>query len=242
MKKILCFVIMATLLFSSMALATIKTEEVKQEVSQLEKIYDENYEETDLTKYQKIGEQLIADFKAGIQNKSIPTYKYYYPDKFFQNSGEDWDDDNMESDDEFIEDAGCALTSFTMLASLHGSNDDPGDVNTTMGNYACPFGWDVAQTNYSLEQYHYSTSVLSDSTAKSTLIGLLAEEDVVVVGMRLESDHTETHYVLARGYVYGSSGAAIYIYDPGYVHDYSRLQYYFDDGYEVNRIIYYSNN
>lgn len=238
MKKILCFVIMATLLSSSVALATIKTEEVQQ----LEKIYDENYEETDLTKYQKIGEQLIADFKAGIQNKSIPTSKYYYPDKYFQNSGEDWDDDIMETAGDPISKSGCALTSFTMLASLHGSNDDPGDVNVTMGNFACPFGWDVAENRYNLENYHYNSSVLTDSTAKSTLIGLLAEEDVVVVGMRLESDHEKTHYVLARGYVYGSSGAAIYIYDPGYNHDYDRLQDYFDDGYEVHRMIYYSNN
>jgi hypothetical protein len=61
---------------------------------------------------------------------NVPTYNMH---------SSPWYDDNMETCDEEIGDAGCCLTSATMVFGYYGSSDDPGDVNTCMGNSACPW-------------------------------------------------------------------------------------------------------
>lgn len=50
-----------------------------------------------------------------------------------------WNDDNMETCDQRIDAKGCCLTSATMVFGYYGSSDDPGEVNTCMGNSACPW-------------------------------------------------------------------------------------------------------
>ena len=59
---------------------------------------------------------------------NVPAYsKYSYP----------WYDDWMEDEHEQIQYKGCCLTSATMVFGYYGSSDNPGEVNTCMGDDAC---------------------------------------------------------------------------------------------------------
>lgn len=131
---------------------------------------------------------------------------------------------------------GCVLTSFAMYADWDGSNDDPGDVNTTMGNDACLFAWDEAGTNYDLGSPTISWSSLTDAQAIVALIGIMDACTPAIVGMEYGSNGT--HFVFARGYVASSSGAIIYIHDPASTNN-TTLGQYFNSNYSVNKIVYY---
>lgn len=208
----------------------IKELALKEEI-QLE-VYLGKNKEFDVEKYRKIGESLQMLYMQGAKIS-----KYYYPDKYFQD-GESWSDDEMETCEETIGDVGCALTSFSMLVSLYGYNDDPGEVNNMMGDDACPFSWNQAEENYSLPACQYNSSVLSNSTATDTIAGILEEENVCIVGLKR---YGSKHFVLARGYRMSLSGTDVKIYDPSSYNDFSYLEDYFDEGYSVCRLIYYAD-
>jgi hypothetical protein len=231
MKKIMIIVLflISVVVLNSVTYAQdmiVDTETVTLETD-IEAIGSEKVLTIDIEKYIEIGKNL----------EGSKSSKYYYPTKYFQN-GQSWSSDNMETSDLTIGSAGCALTSFAMLASLYNSNDDPGDVNQTMGNYACPFYWTTAENYYNLPDLHYSAYSLSDSGAKLAIAGILEEEGVCIVGLEYT---TGTHFVLARGYYQTSTTIGIRIYDPNSNKDYTYLQDYFDDGYSVYRLVYYSN-
>lgn len=230
MKRIVILTLCVALLFSTVVLADINFNTHVNEMCTIQSETDVpvNLTKADINKLIEIGKQLQKEAIAGSKSST-----YYYPDKYFQNV-EPWKDYEMETCGETIGEKGCALTSFTMLASLHNSTDDPGDVNVTMGDDACDFDWIAGEINYNLEQYHYGNSTLDEEDAEYAIAGIL-EDDVCVVGMTYSGG---THYVLARAYYMTLNEVGIYIYDPA-SRDYSKLQDYFDDGYVVNRLIYY---
>lgn len=235
MKRIIS-VLMTVLLLCNIS-SFAKEESIMKEIS-LDTVYSEDYVETDLTEYRLLGEKMLADSKLAMEKglrASLVKYKWYYPTSYTQ-GGMPWSNDQLGNSSYTIGSHGCALTSFAMLASLHGSTDDPGDVNSTMGSYAVPFAWDVGESRYNLPTMHYSSSTLSNSDAEGTLAGILENTDVAVVGMKYGSNGT--HFVLARGFRLYTDDLKIDIYDPG-SKGYTELQDYFDDGYTVNRIIFY---
>ncbi|MBI9010611.1 MAG: C39 family peptidase [Clostridiales bacterium] len=229
MKKKFVLLMIVSLLFNFTVFADNQNiEEDEQIQGQLDYISPGTVE-LDLKYYIKKGESV---------GQTRASSRFFTPTKYFQNN-QTWSDDYMETAHLKIGPSGCALTSFAMLASMYGSTDDPGEVNTTMGDDACDFSWDDSRDNYGFDAHHISWSTLSDTTAKSAIAGILMEEGVCIVGMTYSGG---THYVLARGYSTNSSyETTIYIYDPAYQNNYTKLQDYFDEDYTVHRIVYYDH-
>lgn len=228
-KKYFILLMIISLLFNYIVFAdniNIGVDDDNQE--QLDYISPDTIE-LDLKYYIDIGERV---------GQTRSSSRFFTPTKYFQNN-QTWSGYYMQTCNKTIGNSGCALTSFAMLASMYGSTDDPGEVNTVMGNDACPFSWDDSRDNYGFDEHHISWSTLSDSTAKSAIAGILMEEGVCIVGMTYSGG---THFVLARGYQTDLSGnTEIYIYDPAYQNNYTKLQDYFDIDYTVNRIVYYDH-
>jgi len=231
-RKIISLLLIVTLLLNSAAFinAAESIIETEEKYMQLDTIISEKVIEADLSKYIEFSKQLST-------SAATRSSRYYYPTKYFQN-GELWSGDYMESKHKTIGGYGCALTSFAMLVSLNNYSDDPGEVNQVMGSNACNFAWDAAETNYNLEQYRVSWSTLSETTAEGAIAGILEEEGLCIVGM-FKGD--KTHFVLARGYNTGVGSIGIRIYDPESSRDYSYLQSYFDAGWSVNRLVFFTD-
>ncbi len=234
MKKILSLILVVVFMFlltSSVFAYSIKDVDnfynIEKQISDIV-----NMNEEEIYEFVSFTEKKIKE------NQGFRMSKYYYPDKYYQN-GEFWSSDYMGNTKYTIGGSGCALTSFAMLISLYGIDENPRQVNNTMGNYACLFGWDVAQVRYDLPQYHFSDSDLNDDVAKSAVAGILEEEGVCVVGMK---KNLTTHFVLARGYYMTSNNnIGIRIYDPNRSNDYIYLRDYLNRGWSVKYLIYYSN-
>lgn len=61
-----------------------------------------------------------------------------------------WSGDYMEIEHATIGAKGCCLTSVAMIFDFYGSSvDDPGELNDSLGDYACPFYHDYAADNCS---------------------------------------------------------------------------------------------
>ncbi len=216
--------------------------ELKSDVSEPSNLIDELVKEeldyVDIKTVKQIDvEKLAKEGAEIIKNMNTKAHQYYYPTKYYQN-GQSWSSNVMHTCGKTIGTHGCALTSFSMLVSLYNFNDDPGKVNWVMGNSACPFKWYVGENKYGLPSCHYSNSTLSNSTAKNSLVSILKNKGVCIVGMKKGSGK---HFVLARGYYKANGNINIYIYDPSKQRNYSKLRHYLNKGYKVNRLIYYYN-
>lgn len=159
-------------------------------------------------------------------SKTLSMTHYYQDDSR-------WGSDVMETCGSTIASAGCCLTSFTMIQRYLGGTDDPGDVNITLGDYACPFYYYVAADEYGYTVEYFSSSTQTDSDAINFIIGSIDEDNPVLVGMVHTSG--ETHFVTAYGY----SGDTIYIKDPSSYYDRSTLDEYLDKNWTVNRLCVY---
>ncbi len=132
---------------------------------------------------------------------------------------------------------GCALTSVAMDISLEGKNDDPGEVNTELGDSACPMKWGEVANSYGLT-LHQEIGTYTDQEARDTVEGILKNGETAIVGMKLTGTD-KTHFVLARGYSNDNGADHIYIYDPASWVDHTDLDSYLLDGYDVYEVIYY---
>lgn len=71
--------------------------------------------------------------------------------KRWQQSGQSYSNDLMQTQNVPIGTYGCTLTSFIMIANyLRGLDYDPGQVNRIVANYACPFYYEQAGSRCSL--------------------------------------------------------------------------------------------
>ena len=71
-------------------------------------------------------------------------YNIYLPVTGLSQYDSRWANDIMRYYNQYIWDAGCALTCATMIARHYGKITDPKQFNIDMGENACPFGWDLA--------------------------------------------------------------------------------------------------
>ncbi|MEG0615222.1 MAG: papain-like cysteine protease family protein [Oscillospiraceae bacterium] len=150
---------------------------------------------------------------------------------FLQNGGDTWCGDIMQGCGQTISTSGCYLTSFTMLQNyLKGTNLNPGQVNTRLGSYACPFNYSGAATEFGLSAY--STPSVADYKAK--IIGLIDIYKPVMVSLNNPSGGL--HCVLAKGY----AGTTVLINDPDTHKHYTDLSQYINAGYTVSSLRYFS--
>lgn len=139
-----------------------------------------------------------------------------------------------------INDSGCTLTSFTMVSNYaNGTNYNPGQVNSTLGNYACPFNWSGADSTYELTHSLIARNLsgLSRNNVEDWLVAQIINDNPVIVGLKLS---TKTyHYVVVYGYYYDGSTIYIYLKNPTY-NGITTLNSYYNAGAVVTRLdIYY---
>lgn len=141
-----------------------------------------------------------------------------------------------------ISSAGCCLTSFAMVRNLiSGTSDTPADINTTLGDYAYNFRWDIAEEKY---DYTVLTSKRKDSGISKenvylNIVGVIDEYSLpAIVGFKLASDTTKTHFVVAHGYTLDGD---LIICDPA-GRNYTKISQYYDAGYYVYEFYVYDKN
>src|SRR5690554_5421199 len=159
--------------------------------------------------------------------------------KYFQNN-QSWSSDVMQTLGHTIGQSGCTLTSFAMIADYFGYQDNPGQVNVTMGNGACPFVWGTAESRYNLNIERVNTSDLN--TARTYIRGALRNGHPVMVCY--QNQRTEGHhYVVAYQYMraqYDENSPVeefFYIHDPSHHKDYSYLEDYLYNDSDAWRIV-----
>jgi len=153
--------------------------------------------------------------------------------RYSQNSSP-WNDDNMEVCDETIGDAGCTLTSATMVFAYYGSSLEPDDVNTCMGNSACLWVWADGE-DCSNNEADWDGAL---SASYAALVLSLMEGYPSILQLRKGSDNQ--HWVVVKA-VSGSGTDAddFTINDPS--NGQSRgLDDYIDDGWWMNVIAIYT--
>lgn len=176
----------------------------------------------DLPEYQaeydrlvKIGESVGKLRFVSIKTLAIPR---------LQQSGQSWSDHIMQSQGYSIGSKGCALTCFTMVQRHLGGTDDPGQVNTKLGNLACDLVWPSAGLKYgmTLSVAITVTNGLNDTFVK----GSITDNKPIIVCLK-KSDGS-LHFVLIIGYAYDE----YIIRDPAST-NYTYLSEYLNEGRSV---------
>lgn len=148
--------------------------------------------------------------------------------KYFQNN-QPWSPDIMYSAELSIQNYGCTLTSYTMIASRFGYSYDPGEVNTIMGTKACPFSWTTAKSRFGINYEKLGTDN-NLSLAKVIILDALRQNRPVIVCYERLDIPGRYHYVVAHRYsrviVDGSEQEFFHIYDPSEHKDYQYLEDY----------------
>lgn len=104
-----------------------------------------------------------------------------------------WKNNVMQTCGQTIGVAGCALTSVAMVFKYYGAvNKNPGQLNTCLGNYACPIYWGVAANSCSESK---ATWVGSWSFSYSKLQSMLSAGRPPIVKLVKGS---LTHFVVVR--------------------------------------------
>ncbi|MCR5754800.1 MAG: C39 family peptidase [Acetatifactor sp.] len=155
-------------------------------------------------------------------NKFLDVHHYYQ-------SGQTWSNDKMKTENLTIGSSGCCLTSFAMIQRYLGGSKDPGQVNTALGNSACPFNYSQAAKIFGYKILHQEAKEVSDSSAIDFIAGSIEKGNPVLVG--LKKSNGSTHFVCAFGY----SGTDVYIHDPASNRDYTHLSQYLGT-YTVHRL------
>lgn len=139
-----------------------------------------------------------------------------------------------------IASSGCALTSVTMVSNfLNGTSLTPVNVNSKMGDYACPFYWYEAESRLNIDVKLFKTSGLTTSYVNSEIYAQLNNNVPVIVGMTLASG--SSHYVVVKGYNYTGSTYTFYISDPNSNSGKTTLNQYLSSGASINQLIVYGN-
>ncbi len=164
--------------------------------------------------------------------------------KYYQNL-QSWSPNIMQSCGFSIETDGCALTSLSMIANKYTTDRNPGQLNTFLGNLACPMSWASAATKLGLQYEKLYQNVYpggSLASVKDVLLGVLRAGRPVLLGMTyMVNNKVKYHYVVVKGYTGFSDGSYSFsIYDPSANKDYLNLMQYMNLGYGIIQIhVYY---
>lgn len=153
---------------------------------------------------------------------------------YYQNGGQPWSNTYLNgcSSPKTIGNYGCAVTSYAMIASKYGFKDNPGQVNTKMGNGACNFDHALAKTLYKLSdsQIQQGTSISSNF---SVIKGSLQQSKPIMITLLKPNTTDQYHFVVAIGIIFFDDGSyLIEIKDPTY-NKYKFLESYMSDGYTI---------
>lgn len=179
--------------------------------------------------FEKPNEELIALGKAEMAKRVVPS-KTLSVIHYFQDGGQLWSNDIMQTCGSTIKSAGCCLTSFSMIQVYLGGINNPKGVNSLLGNYACPFNYTKAANIFGYTIRNYKHATVTDTYAKEFIVGAIASGYPVLVGMAPDGSGN-THFVTAYGY----NGDTIYIHDPSSGRNYTTLDQYLRS-YYVNRL------
>lgn len=141
-----------------------------------------------------------------------------------------WGNEVMLTDGYKIKDAGCYLTSFTMVQRYYGGTLNPAGVNTVMGNNACPFSRTVAASRFGYTITSYMNSGITESNILNYVKGAVTENVPVIIALNKPAGGN--HFVVAKGYL----NSIIVISDPG-PQNYTSLAQYFNDGYTIYSVV-----
>ena len=182
---------------------------------------------------------LFSNFKNKNQQSLRIISKTLSITKYYQNN---YSDIMYESGDT-IASAGCLVTSLTMAQNfLKGQSKNPSQINSILGNHACPLKWYLAANNLNLTlELHQNTTNVS--YVYDEAINYILQDIPVIVGFRMwdnaQGDYNY-HYVLAKGFnIYGST-TTIYINDPSYNNNFTTLAAYQNIGWQIFQISAYS--
>jgi hypothetical protein len=161
---------------------------------------------------------------------------------YYQNE-QSWSNHIMQTCGLTIGSAGCALTSFTMVANYLGSNDNPGQANTKLGDYACDFHWYAPESIYGFTYGpEFNANPIPESGGKAWILGELRKGNPVIVGYRKPTGGL--HYVVCWAYTCIMSQGHLYeyyaIHDPTYgSNEQYSLDGYLDQGYYLRNLRVY---
>jgi len=145
-------------------------------------------------------------------------------------------DDEMETCDETIDDAGCALTSAAMAFKYYGAtNKAPDQLNTCMGDDACPFVWTAGPSCSEGE----ATYIGYYNFSYSTMVWALEDSRPPILKLENGSD---VHWVVVYS-VYGDGLSAddYRINDP-YGGSSKNLSSYTNNGWSLEKIVIYGSS
>ena len=224
MKKIRTMIVIICLIIIN-GLPVIAKENIDKENSQcmeLDSLIGINLEsqQAETERLEKIGE--VASKKRA--TKVLSNFKN------LQQGDSAWKNEIMQTCGRTIGNAGCCLTSFTMIQRYYGGTDNPKQVNAKLGSAACPFQYATAASKYSYT-YNYVTNNLTLSNPTNYIKGAIDSGNPVLVGMEYLGG---THFVAAYGY----DGNNIIISD-NKKKNYQFLYQYLNSGYTVYRLCTY---
>jgi hypothetical protein len=112
---------------------------------------------------------------------------------FFSQNNSAWKNNVMQTCSQTIGQAGCALTSTAMVFKYYGAlNKNPGQLNTCLGNSACPISWSVAANSCSEDKAFY---VDSWSFSYDKLQSMLSTDRSPILKL---AKGDATHFVVVR--------------------------------------------
>ena len=160
----------------------------------------------------------------------------------FRQNGQTWSDDVMQTCGQKIGTDGCLLTSFAMINRFFGRTENPGQVNSIMGNQACDWYWGTATARFGFVVHSFregspSGSAISVDTVRAHIVGAINTGHPVIV-LYLD-DKGRRHHVVA--YAYTGSGSSISVLDPNSLGGFSNINQIVSAGLPIVRIITYTH-
>lgn len=227
-KNVLCIIMCLSMLTASMFVSNAAEYQDQEEEVQIDVLDDglnpDDYVEANAALVQRGRQAMLR--RTGV---SLDVTHYYQ-------SGQTWSDDVMQTCNKTIGKSGCCLTSFAMIQRYLGGTCNPGEVNTILGDNACPFDYQPAAEAFGYTITNKKRGTVTDDYAIEFIIGSIDSGLPVLVGMVKDSNSNSTHFVTAYGY----DGTTIYIHDPASSRDYTELSQYLEN-YYVNRLYVYAN-
>ena len=219
MRKKILAVILAYLLLVNAGAFCVFAEEVTNDFEPLDSI-----ENIDISAHKEESDRLAALGQQMSKRRATVVLSGFTN---LQQGDSRWKNEIMMTEGKTIGSAGCCLTSFTMIQQYYGGTDSPAQVNSKLGNSACPFVYADAASKYG-----YTYNLASDmSYAINYIKGAICSGNPVLVGMTSSSG---THFVAAYGY----DDNNIIISDPA-SRNYQYLSQYLNTGYSIYRLCTY---
>ncbi len=161
--------------------------------------------------------------------KRAPSAQLYI-DKYYQENYSDV----MKTCGLKISTDGCALTSVTMVSNfLKYKNRNPSQVNSILGNSACPLMWYQAATKLGMTVVEYRDKNITTSYLSSIIRTSIAASRPLIIGMKLSNG--KSHYVVVTGY---TSSGTYNINDPS-KYGKTTLNQYISQNATIKQVIVY---